>query len=155
MAPEEEDEPIGREVDADTAEMPGGAQVTQSAGGNVRTIVQFGDGEEVDMNDEEAVKAAAAEFLAKGGVLDGTSQEGAERTTNERVVGFIEEIEHHEAEKAAAAEGAKAVYAFAKAEGFDVKALRQVVAIRKRAREEVQEERMILDLYLAAVGIQL
>ena len=155
MAPEEEDQPTGREVDADTAEMPGGAQVTQSAGGNAKGVVQFGDGPTVSMEDEEAVKAAAEEYMAKGGTLAGTSQEGAERTRNELVADYVARVERLERDKAEAADGLKTIYAEAKSEGFDPKTLRQVVAIRKREREEVKAERMILDVYLDAVGIQL
>lgn len=46
----------------------------------------------------------------------------------------------------------KEVYAEAKGNGYDVKVLRKVVALRKRDLDERKEEEAILDLYLQAVG---
>ena len=47
----------------------------------------------------------------------------------------------------------KEVYAEAKAQGFDTKVLRKVVALRKRDAAERREEEEILDLYLQALGM--
>ena len=44
------------------------------------------------------------------------------------------------------------VYADAKALGFDTKALRVVIARRKKDQKTLQEEEMMLDLYLHALG---
>ena len=46
----------------------------------------------------------------------------------------------------------KEVYGEAKAFGYDVKALRQLVRIRKVDRAEREEQEAILDLYLLALG---
>ena len=64
----------------------------------------------------------------------------------------VERIERLEEEKAALAADIKEVYAEAKGNGYDVKVLRKVVALRKRDLEERKEEEAILDLYLQAVG---
>ncbi len=37
--------------------------------------------------------------------------------------------------------------------GFDVKALRQIVRIRKKSQQERQEEESILEVYLHALGM--
>jgi uncharacterized protein (UPF0335 family) len=66
---------------------------------------------------------------------------------------IVERIEHLEEEKKAVAEQIKEVYAEAKANGFDAKTLRKVVALRKRSTEERQEEEALLDLYLHALGM--
>ncbi|MCB1499733.1 MAG: DUF2312 domain-containing protein [Bauldia sp.] len=66
---------------------------------------------------------------------------------------FVERIERLEEEKAAIADDVKAVYAEAKANGFDVKTLRQVIRIRKQDTTERQEQAALLDLYLAALGM--
>jgi len=66
---------------------------------------------------------------------------------------FIERIERLEEEKKALADDIKDVYGEAKANGFDVKAMRRIVAIRKQDREKRIEEETILDLYLAALGM--
>jgi uncharacterized protein (UPF0335 family) len=66
---------------------------------------------------------------------------------------FVERIERLEEEKTSIAGDVKEVYAEAKAQGFDVKILRKVVAIRKRDAAERREEEEILDLYLQALGM--
>ena len=66
---------------------------------------------------------------------------------------FIERIERLEEEKKALADDIKDVYAEAKGTGFDVKIMRKIVSIRKQDREKRREEEEILDLYMAALGI--
>jgi uncharacterized protein (UPF0335 family) len=66
---------------------------------------------------------------------------------------FVERIERLEEEKASISGDVKEVYAEAKAQGFDTKILRKVVAIRKRDAAERREEEEILDLYLQALGM--
>lgn len=64
----------------------------------------------------------------------------------------VERIERLEEEKAALSADIKEVYAEAKGNGFDVKILRKVVAIRKLDAAERSTEEEMLDLYLSAVG---
>lgn len=66
---------------------------------------------------------------------------------------FIERIERLEEDKAAIAADIREVYAEAKGNGFDVKIMRKVVAIRKKDRTERMEEEAVLDLYLQALGM--
>ena len=65
---------------------------------------------------------------------------------------IVERIERLEEEKKTIADDIKEVYAEAKGNGYDVKILRKVVALRKRDLDERKEEEAILDLYLQAVG---
>ena len=65
---------------------------------------------------------------------------------------IVQRIERLEEEKKTIADDIKEVYAEAKGNGYDVKVLRKVVALRKRDLEERKEEEAILDLYLQAVG---
>lgn len=67
---------------------------------------------------------------------------------------FVERIERLEEEKAALSGDIKDVYAEAKGNGFDIKALRKIVAIRRRDYAERKEEAAILDLYMQALGMQ-
>ena len=67
---------------------------------------------------------------------------------------FVERIERLEEEKAALSGDIKEVYAEAKGNGFDTKALRKIVAIRRRDYAERKEEAAILDLYMQALGMQ-
>ncbi len=64
----------------------------------------------------------------------------------------VKRIERLEEEKKEIAEQIKEVYAEAKSMGFDVKALRQAVRLRKIDAQEREEQEMILDLYLGALG---
>jgi uncharacterized protein (UPF0335 family) len=66
---------------------------------------------------------------------------------------FVERIERLEEEKKALSGDIKDVYGEAKANGFDVKIMRKIVSIRKQDRDSRIEEETILDLYLAALGM--
>lgn len=67
---------------------------------------------------------------------------------------FIERIERLEEEKKTISDDIKDVYAEAKGTGFDTKAIRTIIKIRKKDAAERQEEETILDLYKAALGIE-
>jgi uncharacterized protein (UPF0335 family) len=67
---------------------------------------------------------------------------------------LIERIERLEEEKKAIADDVKDVYGEAKARGYDTKAMRKIVQIRRKKKEEFQEEEAILDTYLAALGMR-
>ncbi len=66
---------------------------------------------------------------------------------------IIERIERLEEEKKSLAEDVRDVYAEAKANGFDTKVLRHLVALRKQDIDERKEHGEILDLYLSALGM--
>ena len=70
----------------------------------------------------------------------------------EALVQFIERIERLEEEKKALQADIKDVYAQSKSQGFDTKIVRMIVALRKKDRQEREEEAQILDLYLSAIG---
>lgn len=66
---------------------------------------------------------------------------------------IIERIERLEEEKKSLSEDIKDVYAEAKGNGFDVKALRAIIRLRKQEPNEREEEEAMLDLYKAALGM--
>lgn len=66
---------------------------------------------------------------------------------------FIARIERLEEEKAALTVDLREVYAEAKANGFDVKALRSVVRLRKQDEDKRREEEAVLTTYLHALGM--
>jgi uncharacterized protein (UPF0335 family) len=66
---------------------------------------------------------------------------------------IIERIERLEEEKRTIAEDIKEIYAEAKGTGFDTKAVRTIIRLRKKDQAERQEEEAILDLYKAALGM--
>ncbi|WP_408592071.1 DUF2312 domain-containing protein [Paracoccus marcusii] len=66
---------------------------------------------------------------------------------------FIEQFEQLEAEKKDIAERQKEVMAEAKARGYDTKVMKQIMALRRRDKDDVAEEEAILDMYKAALGM--
>ena len=66
---------------------------------------------------------------------------------------FIERIERLEEEKQTIADDIKDVFAEMKGTGFDTKAVRTIIRLRKKDQAERQEEEAILDLYMAALGM--
>jgi len=74
------------------------------------------------------------------------------QSAKEKLKQIVARIERLEEEKAGIAQDVKDVYAEAKALGYDTKALRAVVRLRKIDRREREEQEQVLDLYLAALG---
>lgn len=66
---------------------------------------------------------------------------------------FIERVERLEAEKKAISDDIRDIYAEAKARGFDAKALRKIVQLRKLDADERREQEAILDTYMHALGM--
>lgn len=66
---------------------------------------------------------------------------------------FIERIERLNAEKAAIADDIKLVFAEAKSRGYDTKAIRRLIGLRKRNPDDIAEENAVLELYLEALGM--
>ena len=66
---------------------------------------------------------------------------------------IVERIERLEGEKKDIADQIKEVMAEAKGRGYDVKALRRIVALRKRDKDDVAEEEAVLEMYKAALGM--
>lgn len=66
---------------------------------------------------------------------------------------LVEQLERLEEEKKAIADDMRDKFLEAKAVGFDVKALRQILKLRKKNRDERQEEEAILEVYMHALGM--
>ena len=66
---------------------------------------------------------------------------------------FIERVERLEEEKKTIADDIKEVFAEMKGTGFDTKAVRAIIRLRKQDQAERQEAEAILDLYKAALGM--
>ncbi|MCG8508060.1 MAG: DUF2312 domain-containing protein [Rhodospirillales bacterium] len=65
----------------------------------------------------------------------------------DRLRSFVERIERLEEEKAALTADIRDIYAEAKAAGFDVKTMRQIVRLRKLDQSDRDEQQALLDLY--------
>ena len=73
---------------------------------------------------------------------------------SEELKAIIERIERLEEEKAALAGDLREVYTEAKSNGFDTKIIRKIVSLRRKDHAERQEEEALMELYLAALGMQ-
>jgi len=72
---------------------------------------------------------------------------------NAQLRSIIERVERLEADKAEIASDIRDVYAEAKGNGFDVKALRTIIRMRKQDANERAEQEAILDTYMHALGM--
>jgi uncharacterized protein (UPF0335 family) len=77
----------------------------------------------------------------------------ATRVAKDQLKAFVERIERLEEEKKVIADDIRDVYGEAKANGYDTKALRAVVKMRKQDSEERKEQEAILEVYLQALGM--
>ena len=66
---------------------------------------------------------------------------------------IIERIENIDGEIKELTEARKEVYLEAKGNGFDVKTVREVIRIRKQDQQEVNEQQILLELYLEAIKV--
>ncbi len=66
---------------------------------------------------------------------------------------LIERIERLEEDKAGISNDITEVYAEAKAAGFDVKIMRQLIRLRKMEEHDYREQEKIMDLYKQALGM--
>jgi len=72
----------------------------------------------------------------------------------DEVLQYINRIERLEEDKKAVSDDIKDVYAELKNNGFDAKIIRKLVSIRRKSKEERQEEEALLELYMAAIGME-
>lgn len=83
---------------------------------------------------------------------DGAAAVSLTEAAREKLRQVVSKIERLEEEKKEVAGQIKDVYAEAKSMGYDTKALRAVVRLRKQDRQEREEQQSILDTYLLALG---
>lgn len=76
-----------------------------------------------------------------------------ENVAGEELRQFIERYERLEAEKKDIVEGQKEIMAEAKGRGYEVKVLRKIIAMRKRDKDDLDEEEAMLELYMTALGM--
>jgi uncharacterized protein (UPF0335 family) len=66
---------------------------------------------------------------------------------------LVERIERMNEEIKELQDDRKCIFAEAKAQGYDAKVLRKVIALRKIERQQREEEQAILETYLASLGM--
>jgi uncharacterized protein (UPF0335 family) len=72
----------------------------------------------------------------------------------QRLRSLVEKIERLEEDKAALGSDISDEFLSAKAEGYDVKALRRILKMRKKSASEREEEDAIVDVYARALGMR-
>ena len=77
----------------------------------------------------------------------------ATKFAKDQLKAIIERIERLEEEKKTIADDIRDVYAESKGNGFDVKALRAVIRLRKQEPTERNEQQLILETYMNALGM--
>lgn len=84
---------------------------------------------------------------------DSAPAENLQGSAKDHLRAFIERIERLEEEKAALSEDIREVYAEAKGTGFDTKALRTIIRMRKLEDHERMEQEALLATYMHALGM--
>jgi uncharacterized protein (UPF0335 family) len=79
---------------------------------------------------------------------------GVENVAASELRAFIERIERLEEEKQTIVDDIKDVMGEAKGRGYDTKAIRTILRLRKKDRDERMEEEAILQTYMAALGME-
>ena len=108
-----------------------------------------------DFYDPYAVRQPARERAGralKPGAEDDEA-EGPQTVAAGQLRIFIERVERLEEEKNTIGDDIKEVYAEMKATGFDTKAVRAIIKLRRMDEAERQEAEAILDLYKTALGM--
>lgn len=76
------------------------------------------------------------------------------RQAPEMLKAFVERVERLTEERKTYTDDIRDVFAEAKGAGFDVKALRAVIKLRKQDAQERKEQQAIVDTYSNALGIE-
>ena len=69
----------------------------------------------------------------------------------DRILSLIERIEYIDDEIKALTEAKKEVFAEGKGEGYDVKILKEILKLRKKDKDERDEQDSLMDIYLHAI----
>ncbi|MBF0261950.1 MAG: DUF2312 domain-containing protein [Magnetococcales bacterium] len=75
--------------------------------------------------------------------------------SSEELRRVVERVERLEDEKLGIAADIRAIYAEAKAMGFDPKILRKIIRLRAMEPHQIEEEETLMDLYKRALGMPL
>jgi uncharacterized protein (UPF0335 family) len=82
-----------------------------------------------------------------------TPEAGHNSVAADQLKSIVERIERMEEEKKAISEDIKDVYTESKGQGYDVKALRTIIRLRKQSPDDVAAQEAVLDTYKHALGM--
>ncbi|MGF6434341.1 DUF2312 domain-containing protein [Bradyrhizobium elkanii] len=83
----------------------------------------------------------------------GHNSEAATRFSKDQLKSIIERIERLEEEKKSISDDIRDVYAESKGNGFDVKALRAIIRLRKQDPDDRAKQEAILETYMSVLGM--
>lgn len=83
----------------------------------------------------------------------GHNSEPAARLAKDQIKSIVERIERLEEDKKTISDDIRDVYVESKSQGYDVKALRTIVRMRKQDANERQEQEALLESYMHALGM--
>ncbi|NVN22826.1 DUF2312 domain-containing protein [Asaia siamensis] len=71
----------------------------------------------------------------------------------DRLRSVIERVERLEEERSALAGDIKDIFSEAKSAGFDVATIKNIIRLRKKEPNEIEEQETLLDIYRHALGM--
>ena len=89
----------------------------------------------------------------ENGAISTSAASSIAQSAKDQLRSFVERIERLEEEKAALAGDIRDLFAQAKSSGFDTKALRKVIRLRKQDAAERRDEEAVLATYMHALGM--
>jgi uncharacterized protein (UPF0335 family) len=102
---------------------------------------------------KRAARMESREEVSMATAAAAKEEQPATSFAKDHLKAFVERVERLEEEKKTIADDIRDVYAEAKANGFDVKALRTIVRLRKQDADERREQETILETYMHALGM--
>ena len=84
---------------------------------------------------------------------DDTTPDQTHRVAADVLRSFVERFERLDVERTDIVDQQKEVMAEAKARGYDTKAMRKVIAPRKKDANDIAEEEAVLDMYREVLGV--
>ena len=85
--------------------------------------------------------------------INGIATAALNQEAKQKLKGYIERIERLDEERAVFSEDIKDIFSAAKAEGYDIKAMRQVIRLRRKDKEERDDELSALEVYMHALDM--
>ncbi len=104
----------------------------------------------------DGIRRAAERMSGRAPKRESVAAPGPEQATRfakDQLKAIIERIERLEEEKKTLSDDIKDVYGEAKGNGYDVKALRTIVRMRKQDANERAEQETVLETYMQALGM--
>jgi len=90
--------------------------------------------------------------MTAGTETNDPDQTASYRVSADELRQFVERFERLEAERHGLAELQKELMSEAKGRGYDTKAMRKIIALRKRSIGDIAEEAAVVEMYLQALG---